>query len=636
MLYHRLDEPESWLTYFASFAVFLFFLAGLLGWGQLLSRRWLRNADGSFGLHLAAGSAGFSLWVGTAMLVLPAALLKWLIVLGAVAGCALFRPKALGPGVQEIAKDRLSLVLSAALGISVLLRVIEGFYLHAHGDAFICYLTATRSFVERGGFAAFLDNPVYFLSTSWENLYLAGHGIFHHGPGTGLIQGQRFAQWCTAAIAHLGSIAILYRLALELRASRAVALTAALAGSSVPILRWTQNLAKNDLGVAFWALAGCFLVQQAVSQVQSSRRRPLLIAAGALFGLSIIGKLSGVTILATAAVVLLWSRARAKDLLAFGFGGLLGAGPTLLRNLLFTGNPVFPWLETLFRSGKLGPSLAQNLYNLTHKTPVAFELRFLIEPFAQQPWLFAPVVLIALMSARRFRHTHWEDLRVWCAGALLGAAAFCFGILPKSELRYFGAGLMLFSALAVISVAALLPLMIASRKQVTLATAGLSVLVIALSNLPFFTLAQLVQGKYAPGSESLLHHSAGKAKKWLRERARENTAAGRDPFSVVTLGDNEEYYMLGERYHELGYYQPLDRVAGSFATGAELARFLRDSGYRYVVDARELMPWGNLNAASAALLVTELQRFPKARVFSEGGVAVYDLSQLWAVASAAL
>lgn len=624
-----LDAPESWITYFAGLGAFVFFLAGVIGWGQTLSRRWLRTADHAFGLHLAVGSAGFSLWMGLAMLVLPAVLLKWLAVLGTVGGCALLRPRAYRAARDEAHTDRFATFLAWVLGASVVLRLIEGFHLHAHGDAFICYLTATRSWVEQSGFKEWLQNPAYFFSTSWEDLYLFGHLLFAQGGDTGLVPGQRFAQWCTAGIAHLGTIAIVYRFALELQASRRVALTAALAASTLPILRWTQNLAKNDLGVAFWALAGCYLIQRAMNHLQSSQRRPLLLGAGVLLGLAVIGKLSGFTILVPAYTVLLIGRARLKDHAAFALGGVIGAAPTMIRNLSLTGNPFFPWLETVFHTGFIGPSLTQNLYNLSHKNAARFDLGFLLEPFLQQPWLWAPVLLLVLTSVRRFRESRWEELRAWSIAVLLGAVAFVWIIRPKSELRYFGAGLELLSAIAIVALAAVIPLLVRHHRAQSWITGTLAALVLALSNLPFFTLAQVAKGKYRPGSEAIRQHSAGAAKEWLRARARESAS----PFSIVTLGDNEEYYMLPYRYHEMGYYQPLDRVIGTIDSGPDLTRFLRDAGYRYVVDARSLMAWGYLNRDGGERLMAELGRFPKAKVFEEGGVAIYDLSQLWAVAA---
>lgn len=602
-----LDQPESLAGYLAWFGWFALFALSLLGWGHLFEKRWMGKigAQSSLALQIAFGTAFYCLLLSVLTQLFRPAVLSWICLGLVIGGLKLVRTRAWRWDWKTSGFDNF---LYIVLALSVVIRLCEGFFLHRHADAFICYLSAGRAWVNHG-FAEFVKNPVYFLSSMWEQQFLFGMLPVASGPNAGLAQGQRFAQWCTAFAADLGTIAIVFRLAIQLGSNRTSALIAALAASTVPILRWMQNLAKNDMGVAFWALTGFSLVQSGN-----------FFLAGIFLGLAVIGKLSLYIALIPVFIVLIWRKERLRAYLALAAGGALAALPILVRNFTWTGNPVFPFLNGIFKSAVLTPSFATTVTSLSNPATDILKVDFILAPFKEQPWLvLAPVALLLSIFSKPLT-IRLGKAHAWLIGILTATLIFCYGMLPQSELRYLGPVLQMLACLSVVSWQPLLKT--SSRRPLW----AIGIAVVALSNLNLFTFAQIAKGKYTTGTAEVLNHSAGKAKKWIRDHAGDRATA--------TLGDDQIYYMSGYAYHEISYYAPLDLALLPLQTGEEMVRYLRNEKYRFVVDARKISPWDCHNPEGANILVSHLNRFPQARVFDKGDVVIYDLDQLVLIASA--
>jgi len=357
-----LDQPESLFSYFGSILLFIFFWLSLVGFGQRLENGLIQKTSRSIGTHLLLGSVFLSITLGFSALLIPIPWMKqWCFALACL-GCLFLNLSV----YQWKWRESIGVTfLSALLLSSVILKTIESFKLAPHGDAFICYLTANRKLVSTGGFEVFLNHPVYFFSSIWEYLYLWGDLFFYHGPNTGLAASQRFAQWCSALIAHAGIISVAYSFGKKLCSRSVVALLAALSVSTVPVMRWMQNLAKNDYGIAFWGLGACFLLQVTIDQEDRSKTRRTLLTTGILLGAAVIGKISAIVLCVPVCVFLIRYRIALQNWILLGVGGFLGALPILMRNFKLTQNPFFPWLNELFlRQNMLGPSLQNSFTSL--------------------------------------------------------------------------------------------------------------------------------------------------------------------------------------------------------------------------------------------------------------------------------
>ena len=488
--------------------------------------------------------------------------------------------------------------LVAFLILSVFLRLLEGFSLHGHGDSLICYLTATRHFAQTGTFKIFQRNPIYFFSSSWENLFLYGESFFTTSPTIGLASSQRFAQWCTAFIAHAGIIGSAGLIGFFLFQNLTFSLLCSLAASTVPVLRWMQNLAKNDLGVLFWALSGILMLLA----FDPKKNRHFLIA-GLFLGSSIIGKFSNVSVLVFLSVWLFSQRTAFLHLFLFATGGILGSAAILIRNTIYAHDPFFPWMKEIFKSEALGPTLTANFLSGSSLSKFGFQFSFLIEFLGQQPWLCFILIapLIALIKKDR-------RLLFFSLGALLQSTFFLFFFRSKTEIRYLNVGLVLSS----ISALASLVLLARDTKYFQKALIGISLLVLIPSNLSFFTLKQFWGPKYAHGTEGIEVHSNGVAKKWLRQN--------HPGAKTLVFGDNEPYYMLGETYIINDYDRFVDEALEKNESGTVL-KTAQSLGFQYIFD---FLP--NPQGARRDQLRVELTKTQSPKVYQDATTVIYDIT----------
>lgn len=619
-----LDQPESIFSYFGSFLLFLFFWLSLVGFGQKLENTLIRKTSQSIGIHLLLGSVFFAITLGFSVLLIPILWMKqWCFALACL-GCLFLN---LSIYQWEWRESGVISLLSVILLSSVTLRTIESFKLARHGDAFICYLTANRKLVSTGGFEVFLNHPVYFFSSIWEYLYLWGDLFFYHGANTGLAASQRFAQWCSALIAHAGMISVAYSFGKKLYSRSGVALVAALSVSTVPVMRWMQNLAKNDYGIAFWGFGACFLLHLSIDQKDRSKTSRTLLATGVLLGTAIIGKISAIVICIPVCVFLLSHRISIQKWILVGVGGFLGALPILMRNFKLTRNPFFPWLNELFlKQNILGPSLQNSFTSLNSLHQAGVKKEFFLEPILQQPWIFGLFIFLFYFiwmrvttrkTPSRIASETAQNTIIWVIGSILGCLFYALFLRPRTELRYLGPTLELTSFISIIALAHLI---YSLKKGSGFLISCLLIWVLLSSSLSFFTLAQIVRGDYSSGTSIILEHSGGHAKKWLRDHLQPKE-------KVLAIGDNEEYYMSDYEFHEMSYVRDLDQDLTSIQDGAKMIEYLKNEGYAFVDDHQKQMPWGNLNPRLAKQLTHELEKDPSRIVFKNESATIYSLKR---------
>lgn len=576
-----IDAPSSWGQLVGTFLLFLFWGGGLFEWGRGLAK--LAWPTDSFFMHMAGALALGTAWgawlSGLGFLFFPHFCSQngaWLGFLFCLLGH--FLPQdplwpQRGPAASVDSRSPLSRwVARGLLGLLVgwnILIILRGAVLHPHGDAFVVYLLGPVQWAFERSPNPFFDNPHLFLMGSWEQLFLWPSVWLAQPPDQGLDAVQRFAQWTTSGLGIPGLFFALGALC-QMTFPRSLSIiglrVGILAGLTVPCLRSWVVLSKNDWNVSFWLLASLL----PFFSYGKKPRLSWLFSTGVLWGAAVWGKPPYVLFCVALLLSTLGLWKRGSFLLAcvaLGGGGLLGAAPVLLRNLAWTHNPVYPWLQTLFPSAALmGPSLLAGVQHATEQEPVSLAqiVSYFWEAWTHSLWslgLFLP------WAWARFRIQQREDSRValsLIAGLVLHTGLFSVFFRHHTEVRYLGPTLLLLSALGVLGLwqASTLvfqasywqnraPMRHFGFTQVlgSLILAG----VISQLHLPLFTLLQLASPRYQPGSAWIQTHTAGKAKHWLRQHAQRT-----DP--ILSLGfDNEAYYLTGWQWRHLESFPRWDR-----------------------------------------------------------------------------
>ncbi|MCM2278497.1 MAG: hypothetical protein NDJ89_10525 [Oligoflexia bacterium] len=630
-----IDAPSHWGPALGAAALFLFWCAGVVGWGSFLADRLGWSAKGHFERLAGATALGslFAYFCGFVLLwlipggslakpLLKAAAYLW-TASGALVGNG---PRAkFGAGsVQEWPiRGRAGIFWFSLAALAVLLRGIGGLYLQENGDPLTCYLPAYRSWFDSLSPVAFLESPIRFLASAWDSLALWGHFFLAGAPGEGLAEGQYFAQWISVGLGYAG-VGITLAALLEQEEPRASEdpwlWLAVIAGLSVPSLRWTAGLAKHDLGVCFWALAALLPLR---AWLASGSTKQALVA-GALAGATIIAKPTAAIFVLALGVVALSSRAVRAPAPALRFagavaaGGALGALPVVVRNLVLTGNPLYPWLSSVlgkFGNDPAGPWLRQGFAGATAGGPT---LGFAVfAGYLKEALLENPLNLLSLV----FLIPHARGSRDWprklAIIAWVAVLVFSLTLRKNTEIRYLGPALPMLAALGVWGTRELLREHLKFRRA---AFPLLAVWLLAISDIPLFLLARMAQGRIEPPARQVLGHYGGHAKRWLRANAKPGEL-------ILALGDSETYYASGLRLREIRFFPEADRAFSRIGDPAEAVRVLKELGARYyyrgpIMVTPESHPY-------VRLLDTALAgRESCVRYQEPSGIRIYDVSCL--------
>ena len=516
-----------------AFLVFILFVTSLFSWGA-----WVRHR-----VHLpffsGSENAFFDLSIGSVLAYLTSygltplgvfsshhsSLLWFILGFGFAFGSEYVHPRLWFTKKTT----RFATLLSLVPFSLVCIKLIEGLQFHQHGDAYLTYIPAPRSWAALGNFSQYLQFTEFFLSTSIESLYAWGTALMHLTHGHGLDLSQWFSQWVTAGIGVLGLVfgitAICERLMLRFKINPIWIPVIVISGIQVPILQWLANLAKNDIGVSFWGTSAfyfCFfLIPHSFS---------IALLAGLITGAAVMGKLTlGVFGICLGIVVII----RAPKLtLPFAIGGVLGVLPVLLRNYFLTENPFFPWLTNVFHTSYLNPSDANSKQVVT--TFVFHGEQFLL--YLKEIFLQIPLC-IALVFAMGFKIIQKKD---WLLIAFPVAALLGFTILfrPATEIRYQGPALIIFAALSCFFLFALIEAKFPTRFKLPISFL-VAVGILATSNMSFFTLGQLGPRKFGPWKNKIvtLNETGGQVKLWLRQAISPED-------SIFIVGDAHIHYLI--------------------------------------------------------------------------------------------
>lgn len=359
---------------------------------------------------------------------------------------------------------------------------------------------------------------------------------------------------------------------------------------ATPAVLTLMALPKNS---SLLALAGAVGFEALLAAPDDERARSVIV--GAAGGLCVATHYGGL-ITATFLLAVLLARQGPRSFALATAAALPFAAPPLIRNLLLTGNPVYPFLNTLIAGHAAAPAVTALGTDLPRASVV---LSRLIEPwFAIEPYgvgstlgILFPIGIAALFVARRVTSPHLLRLGI-------GAGVLLTTILLYARPRYGITGLIILLPVAA-SGLALLPCLLA---RVLLAVYAL----VAASLLLFTGLAPLADITSVDDDAYIAHFDAAYP---LAQCAAAHLPASSRIASVGILRPYRWRGML--EYASEDGPPDMARALADADTAAEALRRLNAMGYTHLaVDPDE---WNRLRLAYGYLDLSADER----RTFSE-------------------
>ncbi len=575
-------EPPLGLSALALMAAWLttFFLAawggGGLLWQVILRRRPHGTDEALVALVLGTASLGVAAAaLGAAHALRPLALVIVLGVCASIGALDLWRgprPSLAAMRLPAVTAVPIAIVAGAWSMNLLSVTVDSAFYdqLHYH-------LAFPTQWLRAGHLLTFPRSDFSFYPAGIGLLYVYALSVL--GPPA-----AQALHWALGALAVFGAA----RLALRLAGPSAAWWTAAIL-SATPVLMWLSTLAGADLGVAAYAAAGWLALMLGLESEERDRPAWWLLA-GAAAGLAAGAKLLALVTVGAPLFIALaiapgtWKR-RAVRLLAWSLGAALLLGPWLLRNLWVTGNPVHPFLPTLFAHGS---DLAAQVSNAQAQGTIRFmsdPLRVLtLGALGPQDGAVGPLHLLL------------APLAIWCGvrsrglgrllliGSALGVLGWALG--PPTA-RYLLPALLPLAALAGAGIARGLELA-PGRARVALVAATAAVC--AWSMLGGVDRENLVRAGIALGREQRDAVLTKWVSYWPAVRAVNELPSDS---RVLLVAESRSLYFERDVVFEDPYRPPLlSELAASSASANDVASELRNRGVTHVlingIEARRL------------------------------------------------
>ncbi len=270
------------------------------------------------------------------------------------------------------------------------------------------HLQLARRFAAEGRVIAIPTMVKYYWSLNAEMIYTAAYSL------AGETAAKLVHFWAAAATAFL-----VFAMGRTLSSPR-LGLLAATVFYTTPVVSWEAGSTDIDLMVTLFCAAALALL---LLRQAGQRTRGVTVAIGVSLGLGVGAKWSAGFFAVAVVVWLLVDAYRSRDYRSFlaalsvGSVALLVALPWLLRAYVLAGNPVFPFLNGVFRSPLWYPS--SEFFNLSD-----FGTERSLAGIASLPWQityhtslfmeapdgivgivylgFVPLVLLAIKSAARY------------------------------------------------------------------------------------------------------------------------------------------------------------------------------------------------------------------------------------------
>lgn len=327
----------AWLI---AFALTLVVSAAIVGYGCVVAR-FTHNARTSLVLGLGLYTTSILVtgtWGGYRAIVQTL-----LVLIGIVSAWTYKRYlRFLLPDERPRKADIIWLVLPVVYALT---RFFSCGLPQQHSDPLYYHLSAPKQWVELGRIALLEAHPSYSQAALWETLYgLPQIWLGPYGTNNHIIT-QIYGQWMHMIWGQLGcfflAASILVELAPALRTRRGLAGFIAWLCISQPAFEWLGCLAKNDYVLCLFILAGV---------LESFDKRWFL--SGLLFGCAYSTK-----VLAAWAILAFFALVPIGQWWKYGVGVGLASIAFLIRNFLYTHNPLFPNLDQF-----IGPHWVSTLW----------------------------------------------------------------------------------------------------------------------------------------------------------------------------------------------------------------------------------------------------------------------------------
>lgn len=335
-----------------AFVTFLF-CAGAAGLGIAVFDRWLRPLDPAcrlaFGGLIGLGSVGtLTLLLG----LLPSGLRWGLFVVAALGlgGIVLLTKRA--TELKATKPEGYEWAFVAGIGLAAVFGLIGALAPSdsLDWDTLAYHLAVPKIWIHDGSI-----HPISFIHHS--NFPLDVDGLYIWGLQWG---GQAGAKAFSTAFLLLGALAV-FGMARE-RYGKWAGWWAALAFATMPVVMWEAGTAYIDVGNGLYVGLGILCLANWASDESASSHWPIL--GGVMLGFAAGSKYNGLQIVvaACAAVVLIRrSSGGFRGALTAGLLALAIASPWYVKNVLWTGNPVYPFFFERF-GGKNWNQTSADMY----------------------------------------------------------------------------------------------------------------------------------------------------------------------------------------------------------------------------------------------------------------------------------
>lgn len=358
---------------FSLFIIFLCWLFSLIGYGQFILNRF----------RFETVDATTSMLVGTALYAILMAILGgigglnsgiliWIVVLIGIPLGVPFIFLSIRKSWGYLVTERSAMPVYLITSIYILVRFIQSLTPDMHPDALWYHLAAPLYWFEHSGFYFNTDAIQLVQASFWDLLNLWPMVLLGTKETGSLIQNHLFSQWITLFIGFAGTISILikvFKIALPFKLENSWGGLIVLALATTSELSLSLPTPKNDWGVAFWFSGGLFFI------LNHS------IKTGALFlGFATASKFSYAV--PTLVFTLLFSRSLGSpsSIIAYIICLSFPIAIVFIRNFIWTGNPIFPLLNSIFSSSYLPLIWVEALSSFT-KVGSSFTFQYLLNGF---------------------------------------------------------------------------------------------------------------------------------------------------------------------------------------------------------------------------------------------------------------
>lgn len=225
------------------------------------------------------------------------------------------------------ARSRLSPTVLAAVTPFLALALMCALAEPASTDALRYHLSLPAAYLQQHSLHPVPNNFYSFWPMATEMLYAAGLSTFGE---------------TAPALIHLG-FAIAAALMLQCMSTRG-AVPAALF-LSIPAVAINAGFPFVDLALTFYVVAAF----QAMRRFLETRAPGWAVLAGLLCSAAVATKYTGLwAVIAVGVLLLLKVRAVTRGVIAFVLATLIFAWPWMMRNISYTGNPVYPYFQTIW------------------------------------------------------------------------------------------------------------------------------------------------------------------------------------------------------------------------------------------------------------------------------------------------